>query len=756
LPGDVRGFVNRLSDLERLDEALAVDEPRSTAASTCVIVGTAGVGKTSLAVHWAHRVSDRFPDGQLYVNLRGYDPGAPIRPEQALDGFLRSLGVTPGAVPADLEARAALYRSLLAGRRFLIVLDNAATTTQVRPLLPGTSDSLTLVTSRNLLSGLIARDGARRVAVKVLAEPEAVMLLHDVTVAYRKGDNADEIAELARLCARLPLALRIAAERAAARPQMPLRELIRDLRDESELWDVLSSGDDEEADAVRTVFSWSYRTLAPDAARLFRLLGLHPGPEFGILAAAALAGVSIKRVRQWLDTLVGAHLVEHVASDRYQFHDLLRAYAGDRAQHEETSESRSDALNRLLAWYLHSATGAAIILDTRYRIGPLSSATANPVPLTFDDRNAAVRWFESEWLNLHAAAFAAYQAGLDDYVWRLPAAFRSYYEVRNSFDGRLEIASLALAGARRMGNRFGEGESLFTLAVTYGRSHQPNEALEAYSAALQIWRELDDRIGEAMALNSCAVILQRLRRFEDALAQFERAAGIFREAGNRRWEGEVLSNLGRLYLDLGRSQDAAPVLGTAVEMQRDSGSPLYTADTLVHFARARLELGDIEGASIDARTAIEAARESDSAVFEATCLLILGTVQLAAGLPAEALRSFQQCAILHREHGDRVRESEALDSAGMALAELGRPDEATDLHRTAASTFRELGHPWLLAVALEHLATTLAQSGIRDGAVEAWREASALLAGFDDPKAVERRSRVTQALQGVGGHGGSP
>ncbi|MGO4421959.1 NB-ARC domain-containing protein, partial [Streptomyces sp. MCAF7] len=359
LPGDVRGFVNRTEELHRLDAILAGGERDSSAVvAICVIAGTAGVGKTSLALRWAHQVKTAFPDGQLYVNLRGYDPGEPVTAREALHRFLTGLGVQPGAVPTDTEAAAALFRSLLADRRMLIVLDNAATVTQVRPLLPGHAGSLVIVTSRSRLSGLAVRDGAHRITLGTLPEPEAVSLLRAVTSGYRPEDDAEKLSELARLCARLPLALRIAAERAASHPHMRLDELIADLRDESALWAALSTGDEQDADAVRSVFAWSYRALPPDAARLFRLLGLHPGPAFGLGAVSALAGVSVRQARQLLDVLVGAHLLEQTAPDRFEFHDLLRAYATEQSRLDETADSRAGALRRVLDWYLHTADAA--------------------------------------------------------------------------------------------------------------------------------------------------------------------------------------------------------------------------------------------------------------------------------------------------------------------------------------------------------------------------------------------------------------
>lgn len=386
-----------------------------------VIAGTAGAGKTSLALRWAHQVRERFPDGQLYANLRGYDPGEPVTAREALHRFLTALGTPAQAVPEDLDAAAAHYRSLLADRHVLVVLDNVATVGQVRPLLPGSATSLVIVTSRSRLSGLAVRDGARRLTLGTLPEREAVALLRAVTAGYRPADDERELAELARLCARLPLALRIAAERAAFRPHMRLADLIADLRDESALWDALSTGDDEEAEAVRTVFAWSYRALPDHAARLFRLLGLHPGPEFGLHAATALAGLTTSRTRQLLDSLVGAHLLEQTAPDRYQFHDLLRAYATDQATDEEPPAMREAALLRVLEWYLHTADAAQSWISPAEDHLDLAPPPDSVRPPAFADYDAAVDWAEREHANLLQAVCTAAAAGYDRLAWQLSA-----------------------------------------------------------------------------------------------------------------------------------------------------------------------------------------------------------------------------------------------------------------------------------------------------------------------------------------------
>jgi len=358
LPMDVPYFTGRASEITQLDGVLmtqtADDRPRAVVISA--IDGTAGVGKTALAVHWAHQVQHRFPDGQLHINLRGYDAGPAVTPDEALNRFLRALGVSSARIPTELDERAALYRSLLVGRRMLILLDNAATSQQVRPLLPGSPGCQVVVTSRSSLSGLVVREGARRITLDALRPDDALVLLRQLIGPNRTDAERPAAAELARLCAFLPLALRIAAERAASSPHTTLADLVRELTDEHHRLELLAT--DDEATTVRAVFSYSYGNLDPDHARAFRLLSLHPGPDISTPAAAALIGVSLTCARQLLDALRHAHLIESVSHDRYRFHDLLRLYATERANVEETEQDRTTAIRRVLSWYLHAADAA--------------------------------------------------------------------------------------------------------------------------------------------------------------------------------------------------------------------------------------------------------------------------------------------------------------------------------------------------------------------------------------------------------------
>ena len=356
---------------------------------TCVLAGTAGVGKTALAVHWGHRVRDAFPGGQLYCDLRGYDPREPVTAADALAGFLRTLGVADQDIPADAGERAACYRSLLDGRRALVVLDNAASVEQVRPLLPGTQSCVVLVTSRDSLAGLVARHGARRLDLNLLPAGDAVSLLRELIGERVDADKAAG-STLAGQCARLPLALRVAAELAAVRPDMDLAHLVSELADEQRRLDLLDAGGDPRT-AVRAVFSWSYRRLPADAARAFRLIGLHPGPDLDTLAAAALTGASPRQAADLLARLARSHLIYPAGSGRYAMHELLRAYAAS-----ITTAEADGALTRLLDYYLAAAAAAVDTLfpaERKYR--PRVTRPATPLPHVADVA-AARAWLDAE------------------------------------------------------------------------------------------------------------------------------------------------------------------------------------------------------------------------------------------------------------------------------------------------------------------------------------------------------------------------
>ncbi len=406
LPGDIRDFTGRDAALAAMRGLLPGED--TAAPAIIAITGMAGGGKTALAVHFAHLMADRFPDGQLFVDLRGHADAKPKSSAEALRGFLHALDVRE--IPGDADEAAALYRSVLARKRMIVLLDNAADAWQVKPLLPGSPGCLVLITSRSRLPGLLARHSAVPVIVGPLTRSEGAALLGKILGAARVQTESGAAADIVDRCAHLPLALRIAAERAAHRPQLALATLASELAAERRRLDALTIGEDADT-SVRSVFSWSYRKLAPGAARMFRLLGLHPGPDIDAAAAAALAGSTLGDAARQLGVLADAHLLRETTTDRYQIHDLLRTYAAERAVADEPPARRSAALQRVLTWYLHTAGAAATMMVPTRGCVPLDRTSVEPLEVACYDK--ALAWCDAEYANLMAVLAIAAEMGED-------------------------------------------------------------------------------------------------------------------------------------------------------------------------------------------------------------------------------------------------------------------------------------------------------------------------------------------------------
>ncbi|MGD3113012.1 tetratricopeptide repeat protein [Streptomyces sp. YGL11-2] len=650
------------------------------------------------------------------------------------------------SIPSDLEDRSALYRSLVAERRILVVLDNAATAGQIRPLLPGGAGCLVIVTSRSRLPSLIARDGAHRLNLEPFSPHEAIRLVQATTDGYRAADSPDELAELTRACAHLPLAVRIAAERAASRPHLSLRDLIDDLHNESMLWEALSSDDGDEADSVRAVFTWSYRVLPTQAARLFRLLGLHPGPEFSADAAAALSGQPTKTVKALLDLLVGAHLLEQLTPDRYQYHDLLRVYAADQAHQEESPEQQCQAIHRVLTWYLHTAAAAAAAFTNIHAPITLETLENTVTPLAFPDHTSALRWHQAEQGNLLAITRTAAESGHASIAWQFPAVLHNLHNHLPAFDDWFAMGDLGLYTARQQGDKAGEALMLATLGTAYRKAGRTQEAMEHLRATVDLCRASDDHQRGLQASNQLGLLHLQQRQLDQALVRFEEVRELARHVSAPIWHAVATGNLATVYVELdelGKANDfAQEALDTHQALEHDLSNHIQP---LLDLSRGHLGLGQPEHALALAQEALALAHEREDSIFQGYILLDVGHAQCANGQHAEALESYQHSAALHRQLRDRAREAQALDAIGETYQELDRFEEAADFHRTAAAMLRTLDNRWHLALALEHLADALAPTD-EEQSRRHREEAASLVEQYNDPKALAMRERLASAL----------
>jgi tetratricopeptide (TPR) repeat protein len=632
LPAAVAGFTGRAEHLKELDALLpGVDPEQPTAVVITAINGTAGVGKTALAVYWAHRVAEHFDDGQLYVNLRGFDPGgSAMSPAEAMRVFLDALHVSPQRIPAGLAAQAGLYRSLLASRRMLVVLDNARDAEQVRPLLPGGKGCLVVVTSRNNLTSLVAAEGAQPLFLDLLTLTEARQLLARRLGTDRVMAEPEAVDDLIALCARLPLALTICAARVATEPGLALATLVAQLRAVRGGLDALYGGD--AVTDVRAVFSWSYQTLSPAAATLFRLLGVHPGPDTSVAAAASLADLPVERVPPLLAEIANANLIIEQVPGRYRFHDLLRTYAADLANTTDSAGDRRAAIGRVLDHYLHTAHVADRLLNpTRDPITPIP-VRPGVVPEPLDDHGPALAWFTAEHPVLLAAQDQAAAEGFDAHVWQLAWTLDTFLDRQGHWHDWAACGQAALDAAHRMADEAGQAhagrrlayahaqlgdyESAHThfrqaldlyartaddlgqalthhgLAVAWEQQGHPTEALHHTQQALDLYRVVGHRRGQANALNSIGWCYGLLGEYEQALANCEQALALHQELGDRMGEAYTWDSLGYAYHHLGRYAEAIACYQHALDLHRDLGVRYDEADALTHLGDTHHAAGD--------------------------------------------------------------------------------------------------------------------------------------------------------------------
>jgi DNA-binding SARP family transcriptional activator len=651
LPPAVAAFAGRERELAQLD-ALLVPPDTSSGMPAVVISamsGTAGVGKTALAVHWAHRVADRFPDGQLYANLRGFDPsGVALEPAAVLRGFLEALDVPVERLPAEPGAQAALYRSLLAGRRMLVVLDNARDASQVRPLLPGAPGCLVLITSRNQLTPLVAAEGAHPLLLDLLSDAEAADLLARRLGSARVQAEPGAVAQVIERCARLPLALAVVAARAAHRPGFSLALLADGLHAAAGGLDALDGGD--AASDVRAVFSWSYAALDDDAARVFRLLGLHPGPELSLAAAASLAGLPVADTRRLLTELAGAHLISEPAPGRYTCHDLLRAYAAELVHDDD----RQAALTRMLDHYLHTADVAASTLypnrDRLTLAPPPAAAGVTLVPPA--DRDSALEWFSTQVPLLLTCVDVAAAAGLDTHAWQLAWCLVSPLDGQGRWAETITSQQAGLAAATRAGYRPAQADAHRRLAGAYLRLGQVDPSYTHAQAALALCRELGDASAQAHSEYFAAIVCSAQGDHHQALKHSLAALELYRLTGYRQGEAQALNAVGWYH---GQLEDYEQTL-------------LYCTEAL----RLHSEIGDstTEGDTLDS----------------------LGFAHHHLGQYAQAVTRYEQALAIHRHFRERYQEGDTLIHLGDSQHGGGDTTAARASWDAALAIFTELGH----------------------------------------------------------------
>jgi DNA-binding SARP family transcriptional activator/tetratricopeptide (TPR) repeat protein len=672
LPHRLGDFVGREAELDRLDAALRVDpatgDDESCGPIICV-AGTAGVGKTTLAVQWAHRVRGRYPDGQLYVDLHGFDPHAPpAEPAAVIRGFLDALGMAPDRIPVEVAGQAGLYRSLLADRRVLVVLDNARDAVQVRPLLPGSTGCPVLVTSRNQLVSLIVTDGARPVPVDLMPTRAARALLARRLGRDRVTAEPAAVDDIILACARLPLALSIVAARAATNPDFSLEALAGELRAAHGSLDAFDAG--EHATDVRAVFSWSYTGLPEPAARLFRLLWLAPGPDISITAAAALGGVPVSAARVALTELGRANLMLERRPGRFTLHDLLRTYAGELTAALDPAEERRRAATRVLDHYLHTAHRADQLINP-YRDDPieLPVGAAAVVLGNLAGRQAALAWFTDEQANLIAAVRWAAGDGFDAHAWRLAWTLTSYLDRRGHWHESAVVQQTGLDAARRVADRRGEATCNLGLAHACTRQRRHDAACAHAEQALAGYAGLGDRIGMAHAHHALAFDLDRRGRYADALAQARQELELYVAAGHRTGEGRARNAVGWFHFALGQHEEALRECTAALELQRAAGARYDQADTLDSLARANYALGRYGPAIDRCGEALELHREFGQHYDEGDELVLLGDIRLASGQPEPARDAWKQALVILDQLGD--------PDADSVRVRLGRPNSST-------------------------------------------------------------------------------
>ena len=641
LPPDLSMFTGRRTELARLNALL---DPRQSGASMpiCVVDGIAGIGKTSFAVHWAHQLAERYPDGQLYVDLRGFDPsGAVLSPSKALRGFLDALGVSPQRVPDSTEAQAGLYRSLLNGRRVLIMLDNARDVTQVRPLLPASPGCLAIITSRNQLSGLITTHAARTITLDPFSTDEAREVLTRRLGERRLADELGALDEIIAGCAGLPLATAIVAARATIHPNMPLAEIADELRDERTRLDAFSADDDVAAD-VRAVFSWSYRQLSQSAGRLFRLLSVHAGPDISRNAAASLLGVTRREVRQLLAELTSARLLVEHYPGRYRAHDLIRVYAAELSESLDGEEERREALGRLFDHYLITAHHAQLHLWPLYL--PAEPPTPRPgvTPEDCPDRASALDWFTEERQVLNSAVKRAASSELARYAWELAMRQQQFFQLSARYHDWAGTMRVALQAAREQGDLPAQARMHRSLAGAYHFLRREEPAIEHLTSTCALFNQLGYRLEHGYVCANFGAIRRELGQVDAAMQHYKDALELFREMDNAKGQATSLEGIGWCETQHGNTCVAVGLIEEGMQLYRQIGDANGVGYCYSTLGKLRQSLDQHEAAIDCFTSAIEQLTSAGDRADTAECLLWRGDSHVVLGAAETATADWQR------------------------------------------------------------------------------------------------------------------
>ncbi|HEX6683677.1 MAG TPA: BTAD domain-containing putative transcriptional regulator [Candidatus Limnocylindrales bacterium] len=656
LPATVWPFVGRPEELRWLDR-LVREPQRTRTVVISAIDGAAGIGKTTLAVQWGHLVADRYPDGQLYINLRGFDPGGvPVEPSAAVCAFLDALDVVPQRIPVGLEAQAALLRSRLAGKRMLLLLDNARDAEQVRPLLPGTAGCLVIVTSRHQLTALHATEGASILTLGLLSTSEARDLLAARIGADRVALEPEAVDEIISRCGNLPLALVVAAARAAARPKLTLASMAEQMRAASSLdpFGTAEAGMD-----IRSVFSWSYEGISAPAARLFRLLGLHPGPDISLGAAASLAGCAPARARQLLSELFRSSLIDEYRPDRYAVHDLLRLFAAERVAQDEPATQRDAATHRLLDHYLHSAHAADLRVNPDRDPIRLPAAVDGAVPAEFTDEKQALDWFAEERRVLLALIEHAASSGRETHACRLEATLAHYLYLRGHWIDQVTASRTAVAAAGRGEDVVAKARAHHNLARAHLQLGDHELAHDQLTEAIRLAEESGDPGWQGNAHHVMSWVLERMGSHPEAFAHATRALGLFESAGRDVGRARALNTIGWFHTLTGSHEKAITFCQEALELLKRLGNKEGMAKTWHSIGYAQHHLGRHGSALHCYLEALTLFTELQDRYHEAETLHNIGDTLHASGDADAAFIAWNQALngleAMNHHHAEHVR-----------------------------------------------------------------------------------------------------